>query len=264
MSAASDPVGIEEAIVPTGRILSDASYDRRRHAVHVGTAMALVAVQLFFYLDTVVGSPLLPGTWTQFQAAFQVDLLFSIATVAAIAVLPMYDPALVRRLVLQPGGISTGLLHAGIFLLGGIVLSVGYLALNGIVVPVGTVDSTVALQGAIEFGVFVAVGEELLFRVAFTIWFRGRATQAFMASAPFALFHAWAYSVGPGGTLESAMTIAGNLAFAGLFGLLLWAVYRLWGIMASMGLHAGWDVGVSSSAALHVTPHLFGVALGMV
>lgn len=211
---------------------------KRAHVARISAMVGVVTLQALFYVQTLVNSPALPGNWAPLSPAFLLNLIYDSMALGAIGLLPLAKPKAARELVVQPGGYEGFVVTWAVFALLWTVGEIGYGALAG---GVGTqvLTDTVRLQNLISFALMVAVSEELFFRVALTEYFGG-----ILGSVVFGLFHVWVATVnGQPVNLQLAVSLGWTMFLGGVF----FVEYRLWGIGAAMGSHAGVDV-VASGA----------------
>ena len=143
----------------------------------LGLVGILIFFQLFFFLETVVQSPIIPGNWT----AYQLPMEFYLILTAVGMFLLGYGT---KPLSIQKGGIGEFMLMFSVFGAAAwllvAVLDHGGAALSGI-------DR---IQLFVFVLIFVAPSEELVFRVAlppYVGWLIG-------SGIMFGIFHIFAYS----------------------------------------------------------------------
>lgn len=232
-----------KALLPPKEVLN------QRHLIHISAMIVALIVQLFFWLETIVNSPILPGDWSQFSTTFEVDIIYSSLALGMIAALPLYSKRKQAELVIQPDGLYGFAIGYAIFALAWTFLMVLVLWLQGNGVVPGTTDDTLKLQELVEFVAMVSVGEELFFRVAVSAYWGGLAS-----SVIFGLFHLWAYSSAPGALAPgNEWNLVKNLVEAMFFGAVFWFIYFKWGVGAAMGSHAGFDLVSSGAIGLDTT-----------
>ena len=189
----------------------------------LGLVGILIFFQLFFFLETVVQSPIIPGNWT----AYQLPMEFYLILTAVGMFLLGYGT---KPLSIQKGGIGEFMLMFSVFGAAAwllvAVLDHGGAALSGI-------DR---IQLFVFVLIFVAPSEELVFRVAlppYVGWLIG-------SGIMFGIFHIFAYSVaGPSGPI-----LIIQLVEAMILGVLFYFIYQRWGYGAAVGVHAGYDLAV--------------------
>lgn len=214
--------------------------------MRIGSILVVIVVQIFFWLETVVNSPILPGDWAPLEVSFQVDVIYSTLALGMVAALPLYSPEKARNLVVQPGGIYGFAILYALFGFAWTLGMVAYLHFSG-GVAASSVPDTTRLQELIQFVVMVSVGEELFFRVALDAYWGGLASTVI-----FGGFHLWAYSSAPGALLPGGEWIlVQQIVSAMFFGAIFWAIYKFWGIGAAMVSHAAFDLVTSGAVGLN-------------
>lgn len=255
---AYDDSSIVNVVEPDLGSFFASSEHRKRYALAVGALLGVFALQLWFYIEAVVESGILPGAaqWAQLAPALQIDMFFTLGAIGAVAVLPLYKPELARALVIQRGGVAWGLLLFPLFAFAGFAAAAGLAVAAGHLTPSSLSDTTKLLY-IIEFSVFVAAGEETLFRIVPDAYVRNKWAAAGISAVGFSLFHIWAYSASNGSWVQTL----GQMGVAAILGLGLFVLYKLWGIMAAIGFHAGYDIVTAGVANASHVASVFGVPL---
>jgi hypothetical protein len=202
-----------------------------RRALRLGLVGLLVTVQLFFYLETIVQSPIFPGNWGGLQGDFQFYLLLDALAFFVLGLSNRVDR--IQRGSFAGFAVTYTFFAAGTWLLVCYLISVGQPA-------VAPLSGTVRLQDFVFYGIFVGPSEELFFRVALPAHVPGGFVSANVA---FAAFHVFAYSTS-GTSLGVSLGVA--LVEAFLIGVLLYAVYRYFGYGAAVGCHTAYDLSVAA------------------
>jgi hypothetical protein len=226
------------------------------HAVRLGMVFVLVVFQLFFFLDslfcasTVGCSPLLPGNWASLEPSFFYDILLDLFALGMIAALPRVLPG--YNLRIQPGGFAGFGLTYVLFAIAAWGVTAALLVYSGGGLGGSVLNDTTRLQEFVNYGIFVGPSEELFFRVAFVPY----AGWPISAGVVFALFHAFAYSTGPGGLTGVPFLVA--MLEAGVLGIAFYFIFDRFGWGAAVATHTAYDLTVagvivfSSGLALHL------------
>ena len=214
--------------------------------LRLGLVGLLALIQLFFYLETIVQSPILPGNWADYQPDFQFYLLLDALAFFILGLTNRVDK-------IQRGGFA-GFAITYVFFAAGTWLLVTYLVSLG-QAPVPAITGTLQLQYLVFYGLFVSVTEELFFRVALPPHVPGGWVTA---NVVFACFHIFAYS-STGTSLGVSLGIALFEAF--LFGCIFYWVYKFWGFGSCVGVHAAYDLSVVGAIGLF---GFTGVHLGLI
>lgn len=199
----------------------------------MGLLGLLVLGQVFLYLGVEQASPLLPGNWSAYVPIFQFYLLTTF-----VALFFLWVPAKGGASVLDTSGefsiVSFLRNYAWVFAMVWGLAFVIFVVLLGekfVLSP-----ETSRLQGFVYVLAFVAPTEELLFRVALPKHF----AWPLSAGVAFALYHLWAYSLQvPNGDIQALVS---QLVWAGILGVVFYALYTKWGYGAAVGAHAAYDL----------------------
>lgn len=202
----------------------------KRHVI--GLVGVILLLQVFMFLGAEQASWILPGNWTPFVPIFN---FFLQTTFAAIFFLilprkngtsPLEDIKefsfrdFLRNYALVFG--LTWIAVLGIFIVG----------FHETLKPLADVTR---LQQFVYVFIFVAPTEELLFRVALPKHFPWWAT----SGIGFAVYHLWAYSLQvPIGDIQALLS---QMLWAGILGIVFYAIYTKYGYGGAMGAHGAYD-----------------------
>ena len=201
----------------------------------MGIAAAILLIQLFFYIPSVVGTQLLPGDWAAYQPGF---LLYIILDLAALAIIG-YDR---DGKDIREGSITKFAMNFGI------TAFAAWLVLTApspdVVTAAAKVPIVVYVLG------FVAPTEELMFRevlprVVTKMKRNVKGEQEFSLLAVgissavlFPAYHVWTYSLSAG--LSTALIAA--LITSALAGVILALIYHYFGYGPAVAAHGWYDL----------------------
>lgn len=210
-----------------------------KHGLRIGIVLVLIVVQVFFYIDSYLNSPLIPGDWSAYQTSFLVYLALDSISLGAIAALPQVLPKdEYGRFVIQPNGYRGFVFTYALFALAMWGAMVGYLAIfavNGThISPV--LNDTARLQGFVFYGLFVGPSEELTFRVALPPYFSWVGSSLIV----FPLFHLLAYTVGA--APASGVVLWVQIGIIAFWGLVFWVIFDRFGYGAAVAAHTVYDL----------------------
>ena len=206
-----------------------------KKSVRLGLVGLLTIVQVFFYLETIVQSPIFPGNWGQFQVDYQFYILLDALSFFILGLTAKADR-------IQRGGFA-GFAITYVFFAAATWLLVTYLISLG-QPRLPPISGVAQLQDLVFYGVFVSVTEELFFRVALPPRLPGK---WITANVLFAIFHVFAYSV-TGTSLGVSLAVALTEAF--VFGCIFFWIFKRWGYGAAVGTHCAYDLSVSGAIGL--------------
>ena len=210
---------------------------RNAHHVRLGMIGALIVLQTFLYLPTIIpNQQVLPGDWTPFGPGFLTDLIYSSISLGMIAALPLVSQNRAQNLTIEPGGFAGFTVRYSIFLLAWIAVLLG-ISIGGTAAGVSLTD-TQRLQGMVEIGAFVAVSEELFFRCALYEFFGGTLYAAIGATLAFGAWHSFAYSITTG--LNWGLLWA--MLKASFYGAVFFVLYKAFGLSAAIASHTAVDL----------------------
>lgn len=240
-------VSIESFLHPRRVVFSDAAFvpreSRNRHMVRIGVIVALLGVEGFFLLPTVLPSQqILPGDWTPLFTSFLVDFMYATLALGAIAALPLVNPRKAANLVLEPGGFAGFTVRYAIFGAAWTAISLGLLFAGSSGGGAIGLTDTQRLQSLVSFGIFVGPAEELFFRCALTEYFGGIAS-----TVVFAVYHSFAYSA----TYGVSIGLLYAMIEAGVFGAIFLWEYKAFGLSAAIASHTAFDLVSSGTVGLH-------------
>lgn len=217
----------------------------KQRGTRIGLVSTIILIQLFFYLESIVASPILPGDWTSFSGDFGFYLLFD---VIALFILGTSN----RIGKIQGGGFGGFSITYVLFAAGTWLLTAGLLSYG--TAPTIPISQTTQLQDFVFYGIFVGPTEELLFRVALPPHVPGGWVTANIA---FAVFHIFAYtSTG----LTLGFELYYQLFFVFLLGVIFYFIYQYFGYGAAVGTHTAYDLATVGAIVLGFS----GLHLGIV
>ncbi len=201
----------------------------------IGIMIVVTLAQVFFYLIAVDQSPLIPGSLISYEP----EMLFYIILMSAV-VLPVvgFAPAVhnSRESINLATGGSVFRFMANYAITGFLAWTLMSLVLYGLHASYAQVSGADRLQLLIVESFFVSVAEECCFRMALPLVMNWVLASCFL----FALFHlpVDALTIGLGNVTQIASAFIQRF----LAGLVLFVIYRYFGLAASCSSHATYDL----------------------
>jgi hypothetical protein len=200
--------------------------------LRIGLIGGLFTVQLFFWLETIVQSPILPGNWSSLGGTYQFYLLLDAGSFFFLGLSNRVDNV-------QNGSFAGFAITWFVFaLVTWFAVTVLLLYYAQTSVPISGTDR---LQDFVTYGIFVGPSEELFFRVALPPHIPGGWLSSNIA---FAVFHVFAYTVS-GESL--GVPLFSQLFQVFVLGVLFYFIYKKWSYGADVGVHTAYDLTVTGA-----------------
>jgi hypothetical protein len=217
----------------------------RGRTIRLGLVGTIFVIQLFFYLETIVQSPILPGDWASLNGSFQFYLLLD---AGAFFILGLSN----RIERIQSGGFAGFAITYVLFASATWLLVAWAISYSPQLSPI---TGAAKLQDLAFYGLFVGPTEELFFRVSLPPHVPGGWVTS---NVVFALFHIFAYTVEG---IPLGISLVSALIEVFLLGCVFYWVYRFFGYGAAVGVHTAYDLVVAGAIGV---PGFSGIHLGLI